>query len=97
MNYKGGIRGANKAMRVLSGIENCNGSFRQIWQKTGLHREDLKTELEVLLHLGFVEVVSRSEQGDGCAGPIVRNRYVIRTSSSYRVTDKGRRAFLSLD
>ncbi len=97
MNYKGGIRGANKAMRVLSGIENCNGSFRQIWQKTGLHHEDLKTELEVLLHLGFVEVVSRSEQGDGCAGSRMRNRHAARMGAAYRVTEKGRRAFLSFE
>lgn len=97
MNYKGGIRGANKAVRILSGIENCNGSFRQIWRKTGLHREDLRTELEVLLHLGFVEVVSRNEQVGGRAGSEMRNIPAPRASPSYRVTDKGKRAFLSFD
>jgi hypothetical protein len=92
----GGIKGENRALRVMDGIESCNGTFRQISRMTGLQEHELKGELEVLHHLGFVEVVStvgcgrRKRAADG-TGPMPPDA----PSPAYQLTEKGKRAFAS--
>ncbi|WP_026068973.1 hypothetical protein [Methanomassiliicoccus luminyensis] len=81
----------------MGGIQKSNGTFRQLWRVTGLQEHELEGELEVLRHLGYVEVVSRTGGGKRVASSRARSALCGLPGAAYRLTEKGKRAFSSFD